>query len=147
MMRRSVRRRVTATPDQVMAALLDHARWPRWRPGLEAVTHVSDAPIMLATAWTERRRLGGRTVSLLARAVDVDPPRTFAYTVRGDGFDASFRWDTRWDNERTLVTQDIAVRTVGLRNFLSGASKALLEQQDAALDELRTLIHSLRIAT
>ena len=147
MMRHSVRRRMTATPEQLMAAILDNNHWPRWRPGLETVTHVSDAPIMLATAWNEHRRLAGRNLSFLARAVEVDPPRAFAYTASGDGFDVSFRWDVRPDSERTLVTQDVAVRTVGLRNFLSSAAKSFLDQQNAALDELRTLIHSLRIAT
>lgn len=139
MMRRTIRRHITATPDSVMDTLVDASQWPKWRPGLVDVRNVSDDPIVHSTAWTETRRLAGRDMSFLARAIEIDQPRVFAYTAKGDGFDVMFRWTVRWDNERVLVTQETGVRAFGLRNRVSAAGKTFLAQQDEALDRLRLL--------
>ncbi len=140
MMRRTIRRHITAPPEAVMEQLLDISRWPQWRPGLVGVAHVSDQRLMLATAWNEDRRFANRSLTLLARAVEIDPPQTFAYTARGDSFEVQFRWTTRPDDGSTLVRQDTAVRATGLRNWLSGAAKQFLAEQDAGLDRFRHLM-------
>ena len=119
MMRRIARRRISASPEDVMAVLCDTSRWPQWRPGLTGITNLSDPAIVLAAAWHEER--------------------TLAYAATGHGIDVLFRWTTRAEDGRTQLAQETAIRATGLRHFFAGTAKRFLEEQHAAPDALRDL--------
>ena len=140
MLSRQVRRHMPGQPGLTMDAIMDLQTWTQWRPGLVAVSNVSDQPVLSGSAWVEEWRIGNRTVRLLARSVEVDAPNAFTYTATGDGFEVMFRWVAKGDDDRTLVVRDARARAVGLRNWLSHGAQEFLRQQDAALDMLRLIL-------
>ncbi|MFO1534530.1 MAG: SRPBCC family protein [Thermoplasmatota archaeon] len=133
------RRHVPGTVMQAMAVLLDVEQWPAWRPGLRIV-HLSDRPVRSGSIWLDKRPLGRRDVKFTARAVEVEPPRVFAYTLTGGGLEAFVRWTVRQDDERVLVVQHVEVRSIGLRGLVTDARRQFLANQHAAMDRLRHLL-------
>ena len=142
-MKRSMTQELLFQPaDVVMAAIMDVPPWTPWRPGLLDTKNLSDDPVVPGSAWTEERALTRRSLRLSARTVEVDPPRTFAYALEGDGIEASLRWQAATVPSDTMVSLEVRARPSSLRARLAGLAQDFAVQQSHSLSQLRQFVEA-----
>ena len=79
----AVRRRISASPERVLATILDLDRAPEWVPNLVRIERLTDGPVEVGSRWREVRRLSGADGTEVFEVTGLDRNRSVELVVDG----------------------------------------------------------------
>src|SRR5579872_4024267 len=75
---------IRAPIDQVFAALTDPNRGQEWNPAITGIDGITPGPARIGTQWNQSTVISGKTVKLVCKITQLQPPNHGVLEISGD---------------------------------------------------------------
>lgn len=135
---------IRAPIDQVFAALTDPHRGQEWNPAITGIDGITPGPARVGTQWNQSTVISGKTVKLVCKITQLQPPNHGVLEISGDQR-GTITTNCSLINDCTRVTQTLNfVAPGGIFGQMAGGfiSNAIRREMMRTMERQRAIIEA-----